>query len=142
MRNVHSNKLMRFSALILPLLALAALNAPALAGLLSTVISGLSPYPDGGNPNDPQAVTQCNGFPQIGVVYRNSEAEPHLAVNPTNPNNMITAWHQDRWSTGGAQGLGAAYTNDGGLTWTQVNIPFSRCSGAQPGSAGDYERAS
>ena len=55
---------------------------------------------------------------------------------------MIAAWHQDRWSTGAAQGLGAAYTFDGGSTWTQVIIPFTRCSGAQPGSAGDYERAS
>ena len=105
-------------------------------------ISGLSLNPDGGNPNDPLAVTACNGAPQLGVVYRNSETEPHLAVNPTNPANMITGWHQDRWSTGGAQSLGAAYTVDGGATWQQVVIPFTRCSGAAPGSAGDYERAS
>jgi hypothetical protein len=142
MRNLSSHKLFRFSWLILPLLILALMNIPALASLLSTVISGLSPYPDGGNPNDAQAVTQCNGYPQFGVLYRNSETEPHLAVNPTNPDNMIAAWHQDRWSNGGAQGLGAAYTMDGGLTWTQVTIPFSRCSGGQPRSAGDYERAS
>jgi hypothetical protein len=31
---------------------------------------------------------------------------------------------------------------DGGLTWTQVNIPFTRCSGGLPGSSGDYERGS
>jgi hypothetical protein len=105
-------------------------------------ISGLSPYPDGGDPNDPVAVTACNGAPQGGVVYRNSETEPYIAVNPTNPDNMIAAWHQDRWSTGGGQGLGAAYTFDGGQTWTQVNIPFTRCSGAPAGSAGDFERAS
>ena len=35
-----------------------------------------------------------------------------------------------------------AYTFDGGATWTFVNIPFTRCSGAQAGSAGDYGRAS
>jgi hypothetical protein len=79
-------------------------------------ISGLSLNPDGGNPNDPLAVTTCNGAPQQGVVYRNSETEPYLAVNPTDPANMITGWHQDRWSTGGAQSLGAAYTLDGGAT--------------------------
>ncbi len=105
-------------------------------------ISGLSPYPDGGDPTNPAAVTQCNGEPQTGVLYRNSETEPYLAVNPTDPNNMIAVWHQDRWSNGAAQGLGAAYTFDGGMTWTSVNVPFTRCSGAQPGSAGDYGRAS
>jgi hypothetical protein len=105
-------------------------------------ISGTSLNPDGGNPSDPLAVTACNGAPQIGVVYRNSEAEPHIAVNPANRLNMISGWHQDRWSTGGAQSLGAAYTRDGGASWQQVVIPFTRCSGAAPGSAGDYERAS
>lgn len=106
------------------------------------LISGMSTNPDGGNPNDPLAVTACNGAPQTGVVYRNSETEPHLAVNPANPSNMIAGWHQDRWSTGGAQSLGAAFTADGGLSWQQVVIPFTRCSGAAPGSAGDYERGS
>jgi hypothetical protein len=106
------------------------------------LISGTSLNPDGGNPNDPLAVTACNRAPQTGVVYRNSETEPHLAVNPTNLNNMIAGWHQDRWSTGGAQSLGAAYTMDGGATWQQVVIPFTRCAGAAPRSAGDYERAS
>jgi hypothetical protein len=105
-------------------------------------ISGTSLNPDGGNPNDPLAVTACNGGPQTGVVYRNSEAEPHIAVNPINSANMIAGWHQDRWSTGGAQSLGAAYTIDGGVSWQQVVIPFTRCSGAAPRSAGDYERAS
>jgi len=105
-------------------------------------ISSVSPYPDGGDPTDPQAVTACNGAPQTGVLYRNSETEPYLAVNPTDPQNMIAAWHQDRWSNGAAQGVGAAYTFDGGQSWTFVNIPFTRCSGGEPGSAGDFERAS
>jgi hypothetical protein len=87
-------------------------------------------------------VTACNGAPQIGVVYRNSEVEPHLAVNPVNPDNMITGWHQDRWSTGGGQSLGAAFTFDGGVTWSQVILPFTRCSGGGGTEAGDYERAS
>lgn len=129
--------------------SLAALGLAVLVGATSPFaaraqvpISGTSLNPDGGNPNDPLAVTACNGAPQIGVVYRNSEAEPHLAVNPVNGANMIAGWHQDRWSTGGAQSLGAAYTIDGGLSWQQVMIPFTRCSGAAPRSAGDYERAS
>jgi hypothetical protein len=43
------------------------------------LISSSSTNPDGGNPNDPLAVTACNGAPQLGVVYRNSETEPHTA---------------------------------------------------------------
>lgn len=126
--------------------AAAAILAGGLAALPAAAqlvpISGLSPNPDGGDPNDPAAVTACNGAPQTGLVYRNSESEPYIAVNPTDPSNMIAAWHQDRWSDGGGQSLGAAYTTDGGATWTQVIIPFTRCSGAQPRSAGDFERAS
>jgi hypothetical protein len=125
-------------------LGVAVLVAVAWPGAASAqvLISDTSLNPDGGDPNDPLAVTACNGAPQIGWVYRNSEAEPHLAVNPVDPFNMIAGWHQDRWSTGGAQSLGAAFTTDGGTTWKPVVIPFTRCAGAAPGSAGDYERAS
>lgn len=107
-----------------------------------TPISGLSPYPDGGNPADPAAVTACNGSDQLGRVYRNSETEPYIAANPTNPDNMIAGWHQDRWSNGGAQGTLAAFSLDGGATWTPANIPFTGCSGGAPGSTGDFARAS
>ena len=110
--------------------------------LAVTPISGLSPYPDGGDPADPAAVTACNGSPQLGRVYRNSEAEPYIAVNPVNPDNMIAGWHQDRWSNGGAQGTPAAYSFDGGATWIPTNIPFTRCAGGAPGSTGDFARAS
>lgn len=118
-----------------------ALVVPGIATGL-TPISGLSPYPDGGDPDDPIAVTECNGGPQGGVLYRNSETEPHIAVNPTNPDNMIAGWHQDRWSNGSAQGVMSSYTMDGGLTWTPVMIPFTRCSGGVPGTTGDWQRAS
>jgi len=110
--------------------------------LAQTTISGPSPNPDGGNQADPLAVTACNGAPQTGVLYRHSESEPHLAVDPTNPARMIAGWHQDRWSTGSAQSLGAAYTPDGGVSWSRVVIPFTRCAGGQPRTSGDYQRGS
>jgi hypothetical protein len=112
------------------------------AAAAQVAISGTSLNPDGGDPNNFLAVTACNGAPQAGVLYRNSESEPHLAVNPTKANNMIAGWHQDRWNNGSAQSLGAAYTQDGGATWSPVVIPFTRCAGAAPRSTGDYERAS
>ncbi|UCH84019.1 MAG: T9SS type A sorting domain-containing protein [Candidatus Latescibacterota bacterium] len=109
----------------------------------STVpISGLSPYPDGGDPNDPLKVTVCNGGPQVGVLYRNSESEPYIAVNPTDTDNMIACWHQDRWSNGSAQGVYGAFTMDGGSNWTAFSVPFTRCSGGLPGTTGDWQRAS
>ena len=129
-------------------LAAAMLAASALPGAAQVQISGLSPNPvlggsaPPGDPLDPANVIACNGAPQDGTVYRNSEVEPHIAVNPTNPDNMIAGWHQDRWSTGGGQSLGAAYTTDGGATWTEVIIPFTRCSGGGSTRATDWERAS
>jgi len=143
MSTVHSH--LRASGSVVRALVAAGVLFAAVAAVparAQVAISGLSSNPDGGDPNSFAAVTACNGAPQTGVLYRNSESEPHLAVNPLNGNNMIAGWHQDRWSSGGAQSLGAAFTTNGGATWAQVVIPFTRCSGAAPGSTGDYERAS
>jgi len=140
--------ILRFQPFVQPLVrtvvvvaAAFALTVPTVAGA-TTPISGLSPMPDGGNPSDPAAVTACNVRPQLGRLYRGSETEPYLAVNPTNPSNLIAAWHQDRWSNGAAQGVLAAYSFDGGASWTPVAVPFSLCAGASLGSTGDFERAS
>jgi Neuraminidase (sialidase) len=67
----------------------------------------------------------------------NAEVEPWLAVNPANPSNFIGVWQQDRWSNGGAHGLVAGYSFDGGQTWNQTNLPFSACANGL-----GYERAS
>ena len=112
---------------------------PAAASLCSTAAvlvdavtraSGLSPFAPG-----------CEGVPTTGFAYTGAEVEPSIAVNPTNPNNLIGAWQQDRWSNGGARGLGSAYSLDGGGTWTRTSVPFSRCSGGNAANGGDYERA-
>ena len=105
-------------------------------------ISGLSVNPDGGDPNDPIAVTACNGAPSSASFIAIARPSRTSQSTQSNTANMIAGWHQDRWSTGGAQSLGAAYTTDGGASWQQVVIPFTRCSGAALRSAGDYERAS
>ncbi len=98
----------------------------AMVGPLSTA-SGPTPFAPG-----------CNGTPQTGINYLNAEVEPRIAVNPTNPNNLIGVWQQDRWSNGGSNSLLAGVSFDGGATWTQVIIPkITRCSGGS-----DYERAS
>ncbi|MGF6757132.1 sialidase family protein [Paraburkholderia sp. GAS42] len=72
-----------------------------------------------------------------GTIYVNAEVEPWLAVNPANPSNLIGVWQQDRWSNGGAHGLVAAASFDGGHTWKQTKLPFSACANGL-----GYERAS
>ena len=95
-----------------------------------TRASGASPFAAG-----------CEGVPTTGLAYTGAEVEPSIAVNPANPNNLVGAWQQDRWSNGGARGLGSAYSLDGGGTWTRTSVPFSRCSGGTAANGGDYERA-
>jgi BNR repeat-like domain len=82
----------------------------------------------------------CEAVTSAGFLYVNAEVEPTIAVNPANPNNMIAAWQQDRWSNGGSRGPGTAYSFDGGGTWTRTSAPMSRCSGGTGANA--FERAS
>ncbi len=76
------------------------------------------------------------------TVYRNAEVEPFVAVNPRDPSNIIGVWQQDRWSNGGANGLGTGVSYDGGQTWSRVFVPFSRCAGGNETNGGNYARAS
>jgi hypothetical protein len=80
---------------------------------------------------------------QTGTLYEHSEVEPHVAVNPANPDNLIAAWQQDRYSDGGSQGLVTASSHNGGLTWTlNADTKSSLCTGGTTGNGGGYERAS
>jgi hypothetical protein len=102
------------------------------------------------------AATRISGLSRFGacpagrerdsVGYTNAEVEPHGAVNPRNPSNLVATWQQDRWSDGGARALPVSWSRDGGRTWSipgptdgpRVNL----CSGGTPANGGDYERAS
>jgi hypothetical protein len=78
-----------------------------------------------------------------GTNFPNSEVEPFVAVNPTNPANIIGVYQQDRWSNGGAHGLVAAASRDGGQTWPVHSwAHFSKCSGGTAANGGDIDRAS
>ena len=68
--------------------------------------------------------------------YPGSAVEPFVAIDARDPKHLIGVWQQDRFGDGGASGLAAGVTFDGGVTWTQTAARFSRCSG------GTYERAS
>jgi len=76
--------------------------------------------------------------PDPGTVSPNTEIEPFVAVNPTDPANIIGVFQQDRWSTGGSRGLVASRSTDGGQSWAESFAAFSECSGGDP----VYDRAS
>jgi hypothetical protein len=71
------------------------------------------------------------------TIYVNAEVEPHLAIDPSNPNHLVAGWQQDRLSSGGARGLVSAVSIDGGATWSDPRaLAYSQCA------AGSYARAS
>jgi hypothetical protein len=84
----------------------------------------------------------CDGVAVNGTVYTNAEVEAYLAVDPLNAQHLLGVWQEDRWSTGGARGIISGVSLDGGKTWTQHALPFTRCGGGNAGNGGDYERAS
>src|ERR1044071_1155993 len=75
------------------------------------------------------------------ILYVNAEEEPWVDANPTNPNNLIAVWQQDRWSDGGAHGLLTVVSHDGGATWSSTFPHFSVCAGGTVANGGDFERA-
>jgi hypothetical protein len=79
-------------------------------------VSGSSPFAPG-----------CSGHDEPGTNYLGTEVEPWLSVNPADPDNVVAAWQQDRWSNGGAHGLVTGVSFDGGATWTSSYANFSRC---------------
>jgi hypothetical protein len=79
---------------------------------------------------------------QPGTVSLHSEVEPWIAVDPQNSLHLVGGWQQDRWSNGGARGLIAGVSFDGGFTWTSVVIPkITLCSGGNTANEGDFKRA-
>jgi hypothetical protein len=118
------HKLTRIVMLSSALSALAlATAAPAAASTQTALVtvSSADPY------------TNCPQDGQSGTVTVDAEVEPQAAVNPINPNNIIGAWQQDRWSNGGAHGLLAGFSTDGGKTWGESQLPFSGCvTGSNP----------
>jgi len=113
------------------------LTAPASASSVAplTQISDPSPF---------AACTIGGSQPPVPgeTLYPSAEEEPWVDINPTNPNNIIAVWQQDRWSDGGAHGLVAGVTHDGGTTWTRTFAHFSNCAGGNSSNGGNYERAS
>jgi hypothetical protein len=124
------------ACLVILTIVVTARGALVRAASLVTV-SGPSPY------------ASCSTAGQPGTNYVNAEVEPYVAVNPTTVGtskvNVIGVWQQDRWSNGGAQGLVAGFSFDGGATWGETTLPFSACAPnaiLDPFTGAPYNRAS
>ncbi|MDQ4491536.1 sialidase family protein [Sinomonas sp. ASV486] len=120
-RYVAALTLLPAALLLTPSVASAATATPPVTA------SGTSPF-----------ATCTLGAAPGAVNYPNAEVEPWVAVNPTNPRNIIGVWQQDRWSDGGSHGLVAGYSTNGGKTWNETAQPFSACAGGPA----RYDRAS
>ena len=107
--------------------------APAQSSFKRVVSLPLTPFAPG-----------CNGqfSGNNGINYSGAEVEPSLARNPANPDHLVAAWQQDRWSNGGAQGAAGAVSFDGGRSWANTRAAFSLCSGGSNANGGGYNRAS
>ncbi len=75
--------------------------------------------------------------------FPDAEVEPHVAVDPTNPQHLVGSVQQDRWNDGGSNGLTNVVSRDGGATWQLAagQPRFSICAGATSGSPGFFNRA-
>jgi hypothetical protein len=121
-------------------LTLATVAAVAIAASVSTPVQVTTTSPliscDPNN-NNPDGSSK---------IYDNTVVEPYTAVNPTNSDNVVAVWQQDRRNDGGARGLLAAFSTDAGQSWTTPSLAnqadFSACSGGNAANSGDYARAS
>jgi hypothetical protein len=77
-----------------------------------------------------------------GVNYPNAEVEPFVSGNPRNTRNLIAVWQQDRWNDGGAKGLVAGWSVDGGRAWSQTPLPFSACAASVGAQVAPFDRSS
>ena len=125
-------------------------RVPAVLAAVATLLaagggtaSAAGPAVSSPNPYDTAGCLALDNQPG-SVNYRNSEVEPMVSVDPTNSSHLVGAWQQDRWNNGGAHGLVAGYSTDGGTTWTVSPQPFSVCYHASgyPGTFLNYQRAS
>src|SRR5438067_8204550 len=127
---------MRLATLAAAGIAALVLASTASAGpyTLTSTVTASGPSPFTGCTADNVALQES----ELGsTLVPNAETEPRADVNPANPSNIVGAYQQDRWSDGGARGLVASWSKDGGANWHPVVIPgISKCSG------GTFDRAS
>jgi hypothetical protein len=128
--------------------ALTTLTGLAAAGLITVIPAYASSYRtatsvDASGGVDPFANCTADNVAQQeadfgSTLYPGAEPEPRLAIDPTNSQNLVGVFQQDRWSDGASRGLVAAVSHNGGASWTRVVLPgFTACSGGSDIRASD-----
>ena len=82
--------------------------------------------------NGGSTLTGCpfGASPDFAAAYNNTEVEPQVAVDPTNPARITGVSQQDRWPDGGARGLSSWQSSNGGTSWAKLaDVPWSACQG-------------
>lgn len=74
-------------------------------------------------------------------VQPHTQVEPSIAVNPTNPKNVVTDFQVGRVDGGGDADNGVAATTDGGATWHDQLLPGLTKDGPRA-PANPFDRAS
>ena len=116
---------MRISVLAAAVAAIGIVTTPAALAADYTVGPAVTASPTTSPLMDP-CVFQAETETQTN--YEDSEVEPQVAVNPTDPDNVVGVFQQDRWSDGGAHGLLSASSFDGGASYINGWAEFSACS--------------
>lgn len=81
----------------------------------------------------PNPLAGCdNGLIPGGTWTLLDAAEPHVAVNPLNRNNIVAAWMGAK-----VQEIFTAASFDGGMTWQQSALPLTLCVGGPYYGGGD-----
>ena len=85
--------------------------------MVSDVQSALDPF--GNSLSPPQVPLTANGLD----IQPNTQIEPAIAVNPGDPNDVVTAFQIGRVDPGGDANNGFATSLDGGTSWSYGNLP-------------------
>jgi hypothetical protein len=130
-RSTRRRKVAVLSLLVFVVALAATLPALAAAGSFKVkrlqAISGPTPFAAG-----------CPGAFHDEAKIDGLVIEPMIAVNPTNPRNIIATWKQDVSAEFNARDDLIASTRDGGKTWRRSTIPgLTRCTGGTSDTASD-----
>ena len=119
------------AAVVAVLAVTAVVGASAASGVAA---AGGSPFSLGPEVrvSGPSTLTGCSAgaSADFARAYDSAEVEPQIAVNPTNPTEIVGVAQQDRWPDGGARGLTSWMSSAGGQDWAKLaDVPWAACQG-------------
>jgi len=85
--------------------------------------------------SDPVQVS-TDAFADLSYPKAEHQAEPHVALDPTDPRHLLAVAQEGRFFDGGARGIGAYVSSDGGRTWEGTLMPDLTVA-----TGGEWERA-